>query len=393
MKYIDEVSIRNKRVLLRADYNVPFSTNHHVLNDEKIRQSMPTITHLLQANNTVIILTHLGRPKDHEESLSLKHVVGSLKRLLNGYEVNFAEDIDTLAREIIRIGNPNRVILLENIRYFKGEDKNDPAFAKKVARLGDIYVNDAFSVSHRKSASVVGLPALLPSYAGLLMKKEIKSIDEIIKKPRLPLVSIMGGAKISTKIHLIKHLIDISSFVLLGGGLANTFLLALKNEVGRSLVEKHEVKQALELIDRARTESCRLLLPTDVVVGSKDGKHALTKSVHMLSKHDTIYDIGPETQAIFAQAILQAETIIWNGPLGYFEESAYQKGTDFIYYAVTLNKKATSLVGGGETLASIADKEGLEHITHISTAGGALLEYIEKGTLPGIEALKHSRSL
>ncbi len=393
MKYIDEVDIRNKRILLRVDYNISLNKKHHIINDERIRQSLPTITYLLKRNNTIVLLSHLGRPHLHDASLSLKPVAEDLQKLLPECEVVFVSDLDHLPIEITRTGNLNRIFLLENIRYYKGKEKNDLDFSKELALYGDVYVNDAFSVSHRASSSVVGLPSLLPSYGGLLMKKELETIEKIIKDPKHPVVAILGGAKISTKLHLLDRLIEISDFVLLGGGLANTFLLALKNEVGRSLVEKNETHQALQLIKHASKKHCRLLLPSDVVVGDKDGRHAVIKPVHMLSRHDTIYDIGPETQAIFAQAILQANTIIWNGPVGLFEEPMYQRGTDFIYYAITANSKATSLLGGGETLAALSGKENLDKITHISTGGGAMLAFIEKGTLPGIDALNSSKSL
>jgi phosphoglycerate kinase len=393
MKYIDDVDIRNKRILLRVDYNVSLNKNHHIANDERIRQSLPSIISLLKKNNTLILISHLGRPHLHDSSFSLKPIAKDLQKLLPEDEVVFVPDLEHLPIEITRTGNLNRIFLLENIRYYKGEEKNDKEFTKKLAQFGDVYVNDAFSVSHRVSSSVVGLPSILPSYGGLLMKKEVEAIGKIIKDPKHPLVAILGGAKISTKLHLIDRLIEISDFILLGGGLANTFLLALKNETGRSLVERDEVKQALNLITHASKKHCRLLLPSDVVVGDKDGRHATIKPVHMISGHDTIYDIGPETQAIFAQAILQAKTIIWNGPVGFFEEPVYKRGTDFIYYAITANSEATSLVGGGETLAALADKENLDKITHISTGGGAMLAFIEKGTLPGIDALNHSESL
>ncbi len=393
MKYIDEVTIKNKRVLLRVDYNISLDKRHHIVNDERIQQSLPTILHLLKNNNTVILLSHLGRPHSHEASLSLKPVAKDLQDLLPDYEVVFVSDLEHLPIEITRTGNLNKIFLLENIRYYKGEEKNQLSFAKELATYGDVYVNDAFSVSHRSSASVVGLPSLLPSYGGLLMKKEVEAINKIIKDPKHPVVAILGGAKISTKLHLIERLIEVSDFILLGGGLANTLLLALKNEIGRSLVEKNELHQALQIITHASKKHCRLLLPSDVVVGDKDGRHAVIKPVHMLSQHDTIYDIGPETQAIFAQAILQAKTIIWNGPVGLFEEPIYQRGTDFIYYAIIANKDAVSLVGGGETLAALTHKENLAKITHISTGGGAMLSYIEKDSLPGIDALNHSESL
>jgi len=393
MKYIDQVDIRDKKVLLRVDYNVSLDKKHHIANDERIRQSLPTINYLLKRNNTLILISHLGRPHGADHALSLKPIAEDLQKLLPAHKVIFVADLDNLQIEITRTGNLNRIFLLENIRFFKGEDANSMDLAKKLAVLGDAYVNDAFSASHRKSASIVSLPTLLPSFAGLLMKREVETISNALSHPRHPFVAILGGAKISTKIKLLDRLVEISDFVLLGGGLANTFLLALNNQVGESLVEKDEVSQALKILNHARAKQTRILLPTDVIVGNKDGSHATVKSVHMLSPHDRIYDIGPETQAIFAQAILQAKTIIWNGPVGYFETSAFQRGTDFIYYAIATNPTAISIVGGGETLAALTHKEHLEKITHISTGGGAMLAFIEKGTLPGIEALNKSESL
>ncbi|CAN5152357.1 phosphoglycerate kinase [soil metagenome] len=392
MKYIDEVEITNKRVLLRVDFNISLDSRHHIANDERIRQSLPTIKYLLKKHNTIILLSHLGRPLGENKSLTLEPIAERLKKLLDNVEVVFVSDLDHLPMEITRTGNLNRVLLLENIRFYKGEETNDPSFAKKLANLGDVYVNDAFSVSHRSSASVVGITKYLPSFGGLLLKKEVETISSAIKDPKHPFIAILGGAKISTKIHLITKLIDIADFILLGGGLANTFLLALKDQVGQSLVEKNEVTQALQIIELAKQKRTKLLLPSDVIVGGKDGRHAVVKLIQKLSPHDRIFDIGIETQAIYAQAILQAKTIIWNGPMGLFEVDAYKRGTDFIYYAITANDKAVSIVGGGETLAALTNKDHLEKITHISTGGGAMLEFIENGTLPGIDALNKSES-
>lgn len=390
MKYIDQVEIKNKRVLLRVDYNVPLKGTH-IVNDERIKQSLPTIISLLKNHNTVILLSHLGRPQGKDESLSLKPIAHHLEELF-GQKVTFVPDLEHLPMEITRTGNLSHVFLLENIRFYQGEEKNDKDFAQQLAGFGDVYVNDAFSVSHRASASIVGLPHLLPSYGGLLLKKEVETIGNAIKDPKHPFVAILGGAKISTKLHLLTRLIEIADFILLGGGMANTLLLALKTNVGMSLVEKNELSHARKIIDLAREKRTRLLLPTDVIVGDKEGRHASAKLVQHLSSHDRIYDIGVETQAIYAQAILQAKTIIWNGPMGLFETPLYARGTDFIYYAITATQGATSIIGGGETITALAGKDNLDKITHISTGGGAMLEFIENGTLPGIDALNKSES-
>ncbi len=391
MKFIDEVEIQNKRVLLRVDYNIPLNRGD-IVNDERIRQSLPTITHLLKHHNSLILLSHLGRPHGHDNALSLAPVAHRLEKLLDGVTVTLIPDLEHLPMEITRTGNLSRIFLLENIRFFKGEEKNDRDFVQQLASLADVYVNDAFSASHRPSASIVGLPKVLPAYGGLLLKKEVEMIGKAISHPQHPFVAILGGAKISTKLHLITKLIDLADFILLGGGMANTFLLALKDEVGQSLVEKQEVGHALHLLELAKHKKTRLLLPTDVIVGSKDGLHASHKLIQQVTKHDRIFDIGVETQAIFAQAILQAKTIIWNGPMGYFETQLYGRGTDFVYYAITANQEATSIIGGGETITALAGKDNLDKITHISTGGGAMLEYIENGTLPGLDALNQSKS-
>lgn len=390
MKYIDQVEIKNKRVLLRVDYNVPLKGTA-IVNDERIKQSLPTINYLRKNHNTIILLSHLGRPQGRDESLSLKPIAHHLEQLLE-QKVSFVPDLASLPMEITRTGNLSHIFLLENIRFYPGEEKNDQEFAKQLASGGDVYVNDAFSVSHRSSASVVGLPHLLPSFGGLLLKKEVETIGHAIKDPKHPFVAILGGAKISTKLHLLTRLIEIADFILLGGAMANTMLLALKDEVGRSLVERKEVGHARKLIDLARAKRTRLLVPTDVIVGDKDGKHASLKLVQSVTSHDRIYDLGVETQAIYGQAILQAKTIIWNGPMGLFETPLYARGTEFIYYAITANSQAISIIGGGETITAIAGKDNLDKVTHISTGGGAMLEFIENGTLPGIEALNQSKS-
>lgn len=392
MKYIDEVQLRDKTILLRDDFNISLDARHHISNDERIRQSLPTIEYLLKEHNQLILLSHLGRPQGVDPKFSLAPVAKRLQEYLPHQHIILVPDLKSLSAEKTRKDNKNDVFLLENIRFFPGEEANSPDFAKELASLGDVYVNDAFSVSHRASASVVGLPHLLPSYGGLLLKKEVETIGHAIAHPKNPFVAVLGGAKISSKIALIDKLIAIADFVLLGGGLANTFLLALGMEVGKSLVEPGEVAKAKQLLSHAEKHRTRLLLPSDVVVGDVEGKTVMVKPVQMLAKTDRIFDIGPETQASFGQALALAKTIIWNGPVGHFEVEAYQRGTDFLYYAIADNTQAVSIVGGGETLAALTHKEHLDHITHISTGGGAMLEFIEKGTLPGIEALNHAVS-
>lgn len=387
MKYIDDVSIVNKKVLVRVDFNVSFDPKHKISNDVRIQQSIPTIRYLLEHGNRVILLSHLGQPKGKDDSLTLSPVAKRLQSYLPTTKVVLVPDLQSLSEEKTRMGKPNQVFLLENIRFFKEEKENDPTFAKKLASLADIYVNDAFGVSHRKDASIVGLPKYLPHYGGLLLKKEVSILTAILDKPQKPFVSIIGGAKVSTKIKLIRRFIQITDHILLGGGLANTFLLAQGNEVGKSLIEKDALDDAKRLLSFAHKNNCEILLPVDVVVGGTRGEKTQVKPISRILPSDYIVDIGPQTEALFGERIAKAKTIVWNGPVGLFEIDAYKRGTDFIYYAIANNEGATSVVGGGETLAALTNKEHLEKITHISTGGGAMLTFLEQGTLPGIDAL------
>lgn len=388
MKFIDEVAISHKKILLRVDFNVSLNPNHSISNDERIRQSIPTIEYLLKHHNQLILVAHLGEPEKRNPADSLTRVAKRLHEYLPDHKVLLVDDFIN-DPHLLEKQQPDEIILLENIRFYPGEQTNDPAFAKQLASLADVYVNDAFGVSHRKSASVIGIPPLLPSYGGLLMKKEISMIDKAMNHPKKPLLAIIGGKKISTKIKFITKLTTVADFLLLGGGLANTFLVAQGHHLGNSLVSDEDVAEAKRILHLAEKEGTNILLPADVIVG--DGLHAKTSEVRRLDgikPHDQILDIGPETEALFGAAIDRAHTIIWNGPVGYIENPVFKHGTDFLYYAITQNPDVVSVVGGGDTLAAIAHKEYLDKITHISTGGGAMLEFIENGTLPGIEALK-----
>ncbi len=388
MKFVDDVIIKNKTILLRVDFNVSLNPNHSIADDERIKQSLPTIEYLLKHHNKLILIAHLGEPTKRNTEDSLSPVAKRLHEYVPEHKVQLVDDF-LKDKEAFTNQTPNDIILLENIRFYEGETANDHTFAKQLAALGEIYVNDAFGVSHRKHASVVGLPQLLPSYGGLLLKKEITMLDKIMLDPKKPLVAIIGGKKITTKIKFIKKLTSIADYLLLGGGLANTFLVAEGNTLGDSLVEQDEVRQAKEILAHAKKEQTSIVLPHDVVVAKdKESKQSEVKRIHDIAKDDEILDIGPETQANFGAIIDKAGTIVWNGPVGYMENQEFKRGTDFLYYAITQNDQAISIVGGGDTLAAINKKEYLDKITHISTGGGAMLEFIENGTLPGIEALK-----
>lgn len=388
--YIDEVKIEHKRILLRADFDVSLNENFSIADDVRLKDQLPTITYLFEHHNKIICVAKLGRPQGRDMHLSLSGVVKRLQEYLPQAKVRLIDDFLTEPKKTFEEQTEQEIFVLENIRFYPGEKANDPAFAKKLADLADVYVNNGFAISHRKEASVVGVPALLPSFGGLLLKKEIEIISRAIREPQKPFVVILGGAKITDKIGLVHRLIEIADYVLIGGGLANTFLCSKGLDLGKSFCEPSLVEKARELLFFAAEKHTAVLLPTDVVVGdpSDPDKHSEVYAIQEVPPHSAVYDIGPETTAKFGNAISKAHTIIWNGPVGLFENPHFRRGTDFIYYSIAHNDHATSIVGGGDTIAAISDKEYLNKITHISTGGGAMLEFIEKGTLPGIEVLK-----
>ena len=390
IKYIDQLSFKNKTVLLRVDFNISLKKDLTLADDVRIRQSLPTINYLLANNNRLILVSHLGRPKGKDPTFSLKPVVDYLKTILPNNKIILVDDfLDEKNKDLFANQKPDEILVLENIRFYQQEKHNDKNFAQKLASLADVFVNDAFAVCHRTDASIVGIPQFLPSYGGLLLKKEVQTISSVIKKPKKPMVAIIGGVKISTKLPLLYKLIEIADFVLIGGALANTFFSAQGLEIGLSFSEYDLVADARKLLFHAAQKNTAVILPSDVVIGNpkneKDGGEI--KKIHQVPHGAIILDIGPETQAEFGVIIDKARTIIWNGPVGFFENPAFRRGTDFIYYAITQNQKAVSIIGGGDTLAAISKKEYLDKITHISTGGGAMLEFIEKGSLPGIDAL------
>lgn len=389
MKFIDEVIIKHKRVLLRVDFNVPLKADGSIADDSRIRETVPTIKYLLDNQNKVIIVSHLGRPDAPNKHDSLEKVTLRLHRFLPDYYWHFIADFMTNSIVLTK-QRPREFAVLENIRFYPGEETNDREFAKRLAKLADVYVNDAFAVCHRKAASIAAITKYLPSYGGLLLKKEIKMLSKITENPAKPLVAIIGGKKIASKIKFISKLTRIANYLLLAGGLANTFLAARGFEIGRSIYCKEELGQANYLTAIARRHGTKIILPEDAITGqgSESDKSRL-KLITQIAKRDEMLDIGPKTQAEYATVISRAKTIIWNGPLGYFENPLYGRGTDFIYYAIEQNPKAVSIIGGGDTIAAIADRDNLDRITHISTGGGAMLAFIEHGTLVGIEALKN----
>jgi phosphoglycerate kinase len=393
LSYIDDTDISDKRILLRADFDVTLNHNHtSIADDFRLRQCLPTIKLLLKKKNRIICVSKLGRPKERNPKLSLKIVAQRLQNYLPNYRIKLVEDFLTEKKTTFTEQKTREILVLENIRFYPEEKQNDKNFSKELASLADIYVNDAFAMCHRTESSVVGVPQLLPSFGGLQLKEEIAMIGKAIVKPKRPLVVIIGGAKISTKIALIERLITIADYVILGGGLANVFFRAQRYFIGSSICEYEMTLKARQLLFLAEQKKTKIILPTDVIIGDpKDTeKHgeAVKINENKIPDGKAILDIGQETKACFGSLIAKAGTIIWNGPVGLFENPAYRNGTDFIYYAIAHNPDAISIVGGGDTLSAISKKEYLKTITHVSTGGGAMLEFIEKGTLPGIEALR-----
>lgn len=396
--YLSSSKIQNKRVLLRADFNVPIKKNknlYRITDDERIKATIPSIEKLLVGKNRIIIMAHLGRPKGWDDSLLLRPVAKKLHEYLPKTKITVIDDFTSDgAKSHFEEQEEKEIILLENIRFFKGEeDPESPEgkeLAKNLASLADVYVNDAFGVSHRACVSVTEIPKLLPHYGGILMEKEVEVIGNAIKHSRHPMAAIIGGAKISGKLNLLYKLTEKADFLILGGGIANTFLLAQKLPIGKSLVEKDMVGDAIKILNHAKKHGTEILIPQDVVVGDMDDEENAgeVKKVEDVKSTDVILDIGPESEAEYAKAILNSKSLIWNGPVGYIENPQYSRGTDFLYFMISQNPDLYSIVGGGDTLAAISKKEYLDTLSHISTGGGAMLEYIEKGTLPGIEALK-----
>ncbi len=387
IRYIDGIGITGKRVLLRTDFNVSLHPDHTIADDERIERSLPTMRLLLEGHNRLIVVTHLGRPKGPDEAFSLFPVAERLRMAFPRYRVTLVKDFRT-AKDVLVAQEEDEILLLENIRFHPEEKANDPAFVRALADLVDVYVNDAFANSHRSDASMVGVPALLPSYGGLLLKKEITMLKKVTEEAQHPVVAILGGAKVSTKIGLIGRLTEIADTLLIGGALANTFLRAQGHDVGKSFYEEEGVPLATSLLEAAKKHNTRIILPSDAVVGmDQDAQVGTVRDVGRIEPEEAIYDIGPETEAEFGMEIAHARTVVWNGPVGLSENPTFRRGTDFVYYSIAENR-GTTIVGGGDTLSAVSKKEHLENITHVSTGGGAMLEFIEKGTLPAIEALK-----
>ena len=391
-KTVDDLDVSGKRVLVRVDLNVPMKDGK-VTDATRIERAAPTLAELAAKGAKVIVLSHFGRPDGKRvPEMSLRPLVEPLSTAL-GKPVAFAEDcIGPLAEDAVRALKPGEVLLLENLRFHKEEEKNDAGFIDKLSVQGDVYVNDAFSTAHRAHASTEGLANRLPAAAGRLMQAELEALDQALGNPRRPVCAVVGGAKVSTKLDLLGNLVGKVDKLIIGGGMANTFLHAKGIKVGKSLAEKDLAKTALEILDKAKAANCEILLPVDVVVAGafKAGAPSAVVDADACPDDQMILDIGPKSIARYVKEVAKCATLVWNGPLGAFEIKPFDAGTVALARAVaerTGENKLLSVAGGGDTVAALAAAGVEEKFTYVSTAGGAFLEWMEGKTLPGVAAL------
>lgn len=389
-KTVRDIDVDNKRVLVRVDYNVPMEDGK-VTNLTRVEGTIPTLQYLLKRDARVILMSHLGRPKgERNMKYSLEVLVPHLQRLLDA-PVKFCPDcIGHEAEKMAAELQPGEVLLLENLRFHKEEEKNDPAFAAELAKLGEVFVSDAFGAVHRAHASLVGVAEHLPAVAGFLLEKDLVMMSKILAEPNRPVVAVMGGAKVDDKIGVIKNLLPVVDRLLIGGAMANTFLYALGYDVGASKISEDQVDVVKDLLKRDIAK--KIVLPEDLVVAeefSADAKHRNVK-INCIPKSWMALDMGKNTVRTYCELVQSAKTVIWNGPMGVFEMPAFAKGTEAIAVACA-KSKAQTIVGGGDSIAAI-DQAGVGYmITHISTGGGSTLEYLEGRHLPGVEVLQNAR--
>jgi len=389
---LDRVDVKGKRILMRVDLNVPVE-NGVVTDSTRIERVAPAITEITDKGAKVILLSHFGRPKGRDPTQSLKPVAAEVARIIKR-PVKFADDcIGEPAEQAVAAMKPGEILCLENTRFHAGEEKNDPVFVAELAKLGDIWVNDAFSAAHRAHASTEGLGHKLPAYAGRTMQAELEALAKALEKPQRPLVAIVGGAKISTKLDLLGNLLDKVNALIIGGAMANTFLLAQGKNVGKSLVETDLVSTAREIMDKAKAGKREIILPVDVVVAEKFEAHASSRVVDAgkVGVTDMILDIGPRSIEQVISVLARAKTLVWNGPFGAFEMEPFDNGTAEVAEAVaelTAAGKLVSVAGGGDTVAALNVAGVADRLTYVSAAGGAFLEWLEGKRLRGVEVLR-----
>ncbi len=389
MKTIDQCDFKGKKALVRVDFNVPLDKDFNITDDKRMRAALPTIHKILKDGGSVILMSHLGRPKGGpEDKYSLKHILGDLSKMLD-LEVEFADDcIGAEAKEKSENLKPGAVLLLENLRFYPEEEKGDKAFAEKLSKLGDVYVNDAFGTAHRAHASTAIVADFFPDakYFGYLMAEELKNAEKVNHGAVKPFTAIMGGAKVSDKILLIESLLDKVDNLIIGGGMAYTFAKAQGGEIGTSLLEADRMELCLELLEKAKAKGVNLILPVDTVIADKfDNEDTGEIPADWMG-----LDIGPKTVELFSAVIKESKTLLWNGPMGVFEMANFEMGTRAVAEAVVAATKengAFSLIGGGDSAAAIAKFNMEDEVSYVSTGGGALLEYMEGKELPGVKAI------
>ena len=390
---LDDAPVKGKRVLLRLDLNVPME-NGRVTDATRIDRALPSVRDLMRGGARVVILSHFGRPKNGpDKENSLEPVAGALAAHL-GSPVAFAADCigDVAAHAIAKLGD-GQVLLLENTRFHKGEEKNDPSFIGELAKLGDLYVNDAFSAAHRAHASTEGLAHKLPAYAGRGMQAELEALSAALEVPKRPVAAVVGGAKVSSKLELLGNLTKKVDYLIIGGGMANTFLAAEGKAVGKSLCEKDLLDTARAIIEEARASKCEIILPVDAVVAKEFKAHAASRTVSVddVGADEMILDMGPKSAARIEVLLGTVKTLVWNGPFGAFELQPFDAGTNAVAKAaaaLTDAGKLLTVAGGGDTVSALNQAGVADHFTYISTAGGAFLEWLEGKKLPGVEALQ-----
>ena len=379
--------VYNKKVIVRVDLNLPYFEGK-VSDFTRVERVIPTIDFLLKNKAKIILISHFGRPKgEKQKEFSLDLIISDLKTVLKK-EIYFCDDnLRTLKREKIdKLFKDNDIILLENLRFYEEEEKYNEIFSKKIAALGDIYINECFSVSHREHSSIVGIPKFLPSFPGILLENEISNLKNLITTHNSSTIAIFGGSKISTKLKIVDFYLNKFTKVIFGGAMANTFLKAKGIEIGSSLFEKSMLKTAKEFIDKF---SDKILLPEDIIVENKNSKKNEVKPLDTVHKNDVILDIGPKTRLKFYNEIIQSDKILWNGPLGFYEKKPYDEGTAFVVKAIKNNKNKNffSVAGGGDTISLLKQVKAFQYFSFISTGGGAFLEFIRGDGLPGLDSL------
>lgn len=397
MSKFSEYNFKGQKALIRVDFNVPLDEKYKITDDTRMRSSMPTIQKILKDGGSVILMSHLGRPKDGpSEKYSLKHLVVHLRRLLNGETVLFANDC--IGEEAVKMSTelqPGEVLLLENLRFYKEEEKGDEAFAEKLSKLGDVYVNDAFGTAHRAHASTAVIAKYFPAdkkMFGLLMESEVKSAEKVLHSSEKPFTAIIGGAKVSDKILILENLLDRATDIIIGGGMAYTFMKAMGGKIGNSLCEEDRMAKADEIMKKATLKGVCIHLPPDSIIADKFDASADTSDApsHHIPDGWMGLDIGPNACEQFCNVIKRSKTILWNGPMGVFEMEKFRHGTKMIAKAVAdaTSDGAFSLVGGGDSVAAVNQFGFADKVSYVSTGGGAMLEYFEGKELPGIAAIK-----